>query len=147
MLRENTAQLGDVEGKYGAVIQVRTREYYAPPLDELKSITSIDLKTSIPNILQAYNSIENPSIRETKDKMVFRADSYKDGWQHGSGRGLPYNGGLQYKWEEPTTSYFKKNNVYRYGAVLTVKDWSTGSSERKVISRSRWTASAFPVKT
>ena len=115
--------LGDVEGKHGAVIQVRTREYYAPPLDELKSITNIDLKTSIPNILQAYNSIENPSIRETKDKMVFRADSYKDGWQHGSARGLPYNGGLQYKWEEPTTSYFKKNNVYRYGAVLTVKDW------------------------
>ena len=115
--------LGDVEGKYGAVIQVCTRAYYAPPLDELKSITNIDLKTSIPNILQAYNYMEKPSIRETKDKMVFRADSYKDGWQHGSGRGLPYNGGLQYKWEEPTTSYFKKDNVYRYGAVLTVKDW------------------------
>ena len=115
--------VGDVEGKHGEEIKVCTRAYYAPPLDELKSITSIDLKTSIPNILQAYNSIENPSIRETKDKMVFRADSYKDGWQHGSGRGLPYNGGLQYKWEEPTTSYFKKDNVYRYGAVLTVKDW------------------------
>ena len=115
--------LGDVEGKHGAVIQVRTREYYAPPLDELKSITNIDLKTSIPNILQAYNSIENPSIRETKDKMVFKADSYEDGWQHGVARDLPYNGGLQYTWSEPTTSYFEKVRYYRYGAVLTVKDW------------------------
>ena len=113
----------DVEGKHGAEMKVLTREYYAPPLDELKSITSIDLKTSIPNILQAYNSMKKPSIRETKDKMVFRADSYEDGWQHGVARVLPNNGGLQYKWEEPTTSYFKKDNVYRYGAVLTVKDW------------------------
>ena len=114
--------VGDVEGKHGAVIQVCTRAYYAPPLDELKSITNIDLKTSIPNILQAYNSMEKPSIRETKDKMVFRADSYKDGWQHGVARVLPGHI-LQYTWSEPTTSYFKKDNVYRYGAVLTVKDW------------------------
>ena len=113
----------DVEGKHGAEMKVLTREYYAPPLDELKSITSIDLKTSIPNILQAYNSMKKPSIRETKDKMVFRADSYEDGWQHGVARVLPNNGGLQYTWSEPTTSYFKKDNVYRYGAVLTVKDW------------------------
>ena len=114
--------VGDVEGKHGEEIKVCTRAYYAPPLDELKSITNIDLKTSIPNILQAYNYIENPSIRETKDKMVFRADSYEDGWQHGVARVLPGHI-FQYTWSEPTTSYFKKDNVYRYGAVLTVKDW------------------------
>ena len=114
--------VGDVEGKYGAEMEVLTREYYAPPLDELKSITNIDLKTNIPDILQAYNPMEKPSIRETKDKMVFRADSYKDGWQHGVARVLPGHI-LQYTWSEPTTSYFKKDNVYRYGAVLTVKDW------------------------
>ena len=114
--------LGDVEGKYGEEIKVCTRAYYAPPLDELKSITSIDLKTNIPDILQAYNPMEKPSIRETKDKMVFRADSYEDGWQHGVARVLPGHI-LQYKWSEPTTPYFKKDNVYRYGAVLTVKDW------------------------
>lgn len=117
--------LGDVEqsgGKYGAVIQVRTREYYAPRDGDLQTITSIDLKTSIPNILLAYNPIETPTIRETNNKMVFKADSNKDGWQHGVARVLPdYT--LQYKWSEPTTSYFEKDNVYRYGAVLTVKDW------------------------
>ena len=113
----------DVEGKHGAEMKVVTREYYAPRAGDLQPITSIDLKTNIPNILQAYNSMKKPSIRETKDKMVFRADSYEDGWQHGVARVLPNNGGLQYKWEEPTTSYFKKDNVYRYGAVLTVKDW------------------------
>ena len=110
-------------GRYGRVIRAYTREYYAPKKSELRTITSIDLKTSIPNILQAYNPIEKPSIRETNNKMVFKADSDKDGWQHGVARGLPNNGGLQYTWSEPTTSYFKKDNVYRYGAVLTVKDW------------------------
>ena len=112
----------DVENKYGAEMKVVTREYYAPPLDELKSITSIDLKTSIPNILQAYNSMKKPSIRETKDKTVFRADSYEDGWQCSNRRVLP-GGGYRFNWEEPTTSYFEKGKYYRYGAVLTVKDW------------------------
>ena len=115
--------VGDVEKKYGAEMKVLTREYYAPRDGDLQPITSIDLKTNIPDILQAYNPMEKPSIRETKDKMVFRADSYEDGWQHGVARVLPNNGGFQYKWSEPTTPYFKKDNVYRYGAVLTVKDW------------------------
>ena len=114
--------LGDVEGKYGAVIQVRTREYYAPRDGDLQTITSIDLKTSISNILQAYNSMKKPSITETKDKMVFRADSYEDGWQCSNRRVLP-GGGYRFNWEEPTTSYFEKGKYYRYGAVLTVKDW------------------------
>ena len=115
--------VGDSEGKYGEEIKVCTRAYYAPPLDELQTITSIDLKTSIPNILQAYNTIENPSIRETKDKMVFRADSYEDGWQCSRKRVLPNGGGYSFNWSEPTTSYFEKGKYYRYGAVLTVKDW------------------------
>ncbi len=114
--------VGDVEGKYGAEMQVLTREYYAPRDGDLQPITSIDLKTSIPNILQANNTIKRPTITETNNKMVFKADSYEDGWQHGVARALPGNI-LEYKWEEPTTSYFKKDNVYRYGAVLTVKDW------------------------
>ena len=109
-------------GRYGRVIRAYSREYYAPKKSELRTITSIDLKTSIPNMLLAYNPIETPSIRETNNKMVFKADSDKDGWQHGVARALPGNI-LQYTWEEPTTTYFKKNNVYRYGAVLTVKDW------------------------
>lgn len=114
--------VGDVEEKYGAEMKVLTREYYTPRDGDLQTITSIDLKTSIPNILQAYNPIEKPTIRETNNKMVFKADSNKDGWQHGVARVLPdYT--LQYKWSEPTTSYFEKDNVYRYGAVLTVKDW------------------------
>ena len=117
--------IGDTldEGRrYGRVIYAYSREYYAPKKSELRTITSIDLKTSIPNILQAYNPIEKPTIRETNNKMVFKADSNKDGWQHGVARVLPdYT--LQYKWSEPTTSYFEKDNVYRYGAVLTVKDW------------------------
>ena len=115
--------VGDVEGKHGAVIQVCTRAYYAPPLDELKSITSIDLKTSIPNILQAYNPIEKPTIRETNNKMVFKADSDKDGWQHSYRRVLPNNGGYSFNWKAPETQYFEKVFYYRYGAVLTVKDW------------------------
>ena len=115
--------VGDVEEKYGAEMKVLTREYYAPLRNsELQTITSIDLKTSIPNILQAYNPIEKPTITEANNKMVFKADSNKDGWQHGVARVLPGHI-LQYNWEEPTTSYFKKDNVYRYGAVLTVKDW------------------------
>ena len=115
--------VGDVEGRYGAKMKVLTREYYAPLRNsDLQSITSIDLKTSIPNILQAYNSMEKPSITETKDKMVFRADSYKDGWQCSNRRVLP-GGGYRFNWEEPTTSYFEKGKYYRYGAVLTVKDW------------------------
>lgn len=89
--------LGDVEGKYGAVIQVRTREYYAPRDGDLQTITSIDLKTSISNILQAYNSMKKPSITETKDKMVFRADSYEDGWQCSNRRVLP-GGGYRFNW-------------------------------------------------
>ena len=109
-------------GRYGRVIRAYTREYYAPKKSELRTITSIDLKTSIPNMLQAYNPIEKPSIRETKDRMVFRADSYKDGWQCSNRRVLP-GGGYRFNWEEPTTSYFEKGKYYRYGAVLTVKDW------------------------
>ena len=108
--------------RYGREIYAYSREYYAPKKSELRTITSIDLKTSIPNMLLAYNPIEKPTITETNNKMVFKADSDKDGWQHGVARALPGNI-LQYTWEEPTTTYFKKNNVYRYGAVLTVKDW------------------------
>ena len=115
--------LGDVEGKYGAVIQVCTREYYAPPLDELKSITSIDLKTNTADLLQANNTIKRPTITETNNKMVFRADSYEDGWQCSNKRVLPNGGGYSFNWSEPTTSYFEKGKYYRYGAVLTVKDW------------------------
>ena len=116
--------IGDVldEGRYGRVIYAYSREYYAPKKSELRTITSIDLRTSIPNILQANNPIEKPTITEANNKMVFKADSNRDGWQHGVARVLPGHI-LQYNWEEPTTSYFKKDNVYRYGAVLTVKDW------------------------
>ena len=116
--------IGDVldNGRYGRVIYAYSREYYAPKKSELRTITSIDLRTSIPNILQANNPIEKPTITEANNKMVFKADSNKDGWQHGVARVLPGHI-LQYNWEEPTTSYFKKDNVYRYGAVLTVKDW------------------------
>lgn len=112
----------DEERRYGRVIYAYSREYYAPKKSELRTITSIDLKTSIPNILQAYNPIEKPTITETNNKMVFKADSNEDGWQHGVARVLPGHI-LQYKWEEPTTSYFEKGKYYRYGAVLTVKDW------------------------
>ena len=117
--------IGDAldNGRYGRVIYAYSREYYAPKKSELRTITSIDLKTSIPNILQAYNPIEKPTIRETNNKMVFKADSYEDGWQCSYRRVLPNNGGYSFNWSEPTTSYFKKDNVYRYGAVLTVKDW------------------------
>ena len=118
--------IGDApdEGRrYGRVIYAYSREYYAPKKSELRTITSIDLKTSIPNILQAYNPIEKPTITETNNKMVFRADSYEDGWQCSNKRVLPNGGGYSFNWSEPTTSYFKKDNVYRYGAVLTVKDW------------------------
>ena len=116
--------IGDVldNGRYGRVIYAYSREYYAPKKSELRTITSIDLRTSIPNILQANNPIEKPTITEANNKIVFKADSNKDGWQHGVARVLPGHI-LQYNWEEPTTSYFKKDNVYRYGAVLTVKDW------------------------
>ena len=113
----------DEERRYGRVIYAYSREYYAPKKSELRTITSIDLKTSIPNILQAYNPIEKPTITETNNKMVFRADSYEDGWQCSNKRVLPNGGGYSFNWSEPTTSYFKKDNVYRYGAVLTVKDW------------------------
>ncbi len=115
--------VGDVEGRYGAKMKVLTREYYAPPLDELKSITSIDLKTNTADLLQANNTIRRPTITETNNKMVFRADSYEDGWQCSYRRVLPNGGGYRFNWEEPTTSYFEKGKYYRYGAVLTVKDW------------------------
>ena len=115
--------VGDVEEKYGAEMKVLTREYYTPRDGDLQTITSIDLKTSIPNILLAYNPIETPTIRETNNKMVFKADSNKDGWQHGNKRVLPNGGGYSFNWSEPTTSYFEKGKYYRYGAVLTVKDW------------------------
>ena len=116
--------IGDVldNGRYGRVIYAYSREYYAPKKSELKPITSIDLKTSIPNILQANNPIEKPSIRETNNKMVFRADSDKDGWQYSENRAYPY-GEIRYNWEKPKTQYFVKGGMYRYGAVLTVKDW------------------------
>ena len=118
--------LGDVEqsgGKYGAVIQVCTREYYAPRAGDLQPITSIDLKTNIPDLLRANNTIKRPTITETNNKMVFRADSYEDGWQCSYRRVLPNGGGYSFNWSEPTTSYFEKGKYYRYGAVLTVKDW------------------------
>ena len=115
--------VGDSEGKYGEEIKVCTRAYYAPPLDELKSITSIDLKTNTADLLQANNTIKRPTITETNNKMVFRADSYEDGWQCSNKRVLPNGGGYSFNWSEPTTSYFEKGKYYRYGAVLTVKDW------------------------
>ena len=116
--------IGDVldNGRYGRVIYAYSREYYAPKKSELKPITSIDLKTSIPNILQTYNPIEKPSIRETNNKMVFKADSNKDGWQYSENRAYPH-GETRYDWKEPETQYFVKGGMYRYGAVLTVKDW------------------------
>ena len=78
---------------------------------------------SVGELLQAYNPIEKPTIRETNNKMVFRADSYEDGWQCSNKRVLPNGGGYSFNWSEPTTSYFEKGKYYRYGAVLTVKDW------------------------
>lgn len=116
--------IGDAldNGRYGRVIYAYSREYYAPKKSELRTITSIDLKTNTADLLRANNTIKRPTITETNNKMVFKADSNKDGWQHGVARVLPGHI-LQYKWEEPTTSYFEKDNVYRYGAVLTVKDW------------------------
>ena len=117
--------IGDVldNGRYGRVIYAYSREYYAPKKSELRTITSIDLRTSIPNILQANNPIEKPTITEANNKMVFRADSYEDGWQCSGRRVLPNGGGYSFNWSEPTTSYFEKGKYYRYGAVLTVKDW------------------------
>ena len=109
-------------GRYGRVIRAYSREYYAPKKSELQTITSIDLKTSIPNMLQAYNPIEKPSIRETNNKMVFKADSKEDGWQYSKNRAYPH-GEHRYNWEKPETQYFVKGGMYRYGAVLTVKDW------------------------
>ena len=117
--------IGDApdEGRrYGRVIYAYSREYYAPKKSELRTITSIDLRTSIPNILQANNLIEKPSITETNNKMVFKADSKKDGWQYSKNRAYPH-GETRYDWKEPETQYFVKNGMYRYGAVLTVKDW------------------------
>ena len=113
----------DVENKYGAEMKVVTREYYAPRAGDLQPITSIDLKTNSADLLRANNTIKRPTITETNDKMVFRADSYKDGWQCSYRRVLPNNGGYSFNWSEPTTSYFEKGKYYRYGAVLTVKDW------------------------
>ena len=110
-------------GKCGFEIYVYSREYYAPKKSELRTITSIDLKTSIPNMLQAYNPIETPTIRETNNKMVFKADSKEDGWQCSYRRVLPNNGGYSFNWKAPETQYFEKVFYYRYGAVLTVKDW------------------------
>ena len=116
--------VGDVEGRYGAEMKVLTREYHAPLRNsDLQSITSIDLKTNTADLLQANNTIKRPTITETNDKMVFRADSNKDGWQCSYRRVLPNNGGYSFNWSEPTTSYFEKGKYYRYGAVLTVKDW------------------------
>ena len=117
--------IGDVldNGRYGRVIYAYSREYYAPKKSELKPITSIDLKTSIPNILQANNPIEKPSIRETKDKMVFKADSNKDGWQCSYKRPIPNTDDYRFNWKAPETQNFEKIFYYRYGAVLTVKDW------------------------
>ena len=115
--------IGDApdEGRrYGRVIYAYSREYYAPKKSELRTITSIDL--SIPNILQANNLIEKPSITETNNKMVFKADSKKDGWQYSRNRAYP-GGETRYDWKAPETQYFVKNGMYRYGAVLTVKDW------------------------
>ena len=115
--------VGDVEGKHGAEIKVCTRAYYAPRDGDLRPITSIDLKTNIPDLLRANNTIKRPTVTETNDKMVFKADSYEDGWQCSYRRVLPNNGGYSFSWSEPTTSYFEKGKYYRYGAVLTVKDW------------------------
>ncbi len=116
--------VGDVEGRYGAKMKVLTREYHAPLRNsDLQSITSIDLKTNTADLLQANNTIKRPTITETNNKMVFRADSYEDGWQCSYRRVLPNNGGYSFNWSEPTTSYFEKGKYYRYGAVLTVKDW------------------------
>ena len=115
--------VGDVENNYGAEMKVLTREYYAPRDGDLQPITSIDLKTNSADLLRANNTIRRPTITETNDKMVFRADSYEDGWQCSGRRVLPNNGGYSFNWSEPTTSYFEKGKYYRYGAVLTVKDW------------------------
>ena len=116
--------VGDVEGRYGAKMKVLTREYYAPLRNsDLQSITSIDLKTNTADLLQANNTIKRPTITETNNKMVFRADSYEDGWQCSNKRVLANGGGYSFNWSEPTTSYFEKGKYYRYGAVLTVKDW------------------------
>ena len=115
--------VGDVEGKHGEEIKVCTRAYYAPRAGDLQPITSIDLKTNIPDLLRANNTIKRPTVTETNDKMVFKADSYEDGWQCSGRRILPNNGGYSFNWSEPTTSYFEKGKYYRYGAVLTVKDW------------------------
>ena len=115
--------VGDVEGKYGAEMEVLTREYYAPRDGDLQPITSIDLKTNSADLLRANNTIRRPTITETNDKMVFKADSYEDGWQCSYRRVLPNGGGYSFNWSEPTTSYFEKGKYYRYGAVLTVKDW------------------------
>ena len=115
--------VGDVEGKYGAEMKVLTREYYAPRAGDLQPITSIDLKTNIPDLLRANNTIKRPTITETNDKMVFKANSYEVGWQCSYRRVLPNNGGYSFNWSKPTTSYFEKGKYYRYGAVLTVKDW------------------------
>lgn len=73
-------------------------------------------------LLQAYNPIETPTIRETNNKMVFKADSNKDGWQCSNKRALP-GGDYQFNWRAPETQNFEKVRYYRYGAVLTVKDW------------------------
>ena len=110
-------------GRYGRVIRAYSREYYAPKKSELQTITSIDLKTNTADLLRANNTIKRPTITETNNKMVFRADSYEDGWQCSYRRVLPNNGGYSFNWSEPTTSYFEKGKYYRYGAVLTVKDW------------------------
>ena len=116
--------VGDVEGRYGAKMKVLTREYYAPLRNsDLQSITSIDLKTNTADLLQANNTIKRPTITETNNKMVFRADSYEDGWQCSYRRILPNNGGYSFNWTKPTASYFEEGKFYRYGAVLTVKDW------------------------
>ena len=115
--------VGDVEEKYGAEMKVLTREYYAPRDGDLQPITSIDLKTNSADLLRANNTIRRPTITETNSKMVFRADSYEDGWQCSNKRVLPNGGGYSFNWSEPTTSYFEKGKYYRYGAVLTVKDW------------------------
>ena len=115
--------VGDVEEKYGAEMKVLTREYYTPRDGDLQTITSIDLKTNTADLLRANNTIKRPTITETNNKMVFRADSYEDGWQCSNKRVLPNGGGYSFNWSEPTTSYFEKGKYYRYGAVLTVKDW------------------------
>ena len=77
---------------------------------------------SVGELLQAYNPIETPTIRETNNKMVFKADSNKDGWQCSNKRALPHYD-YQFNWRAPETQNFEKVLYYRYGAVLTVKDW------------------------